>query len=109
MHMNAKIGHWAFIIGLLIAVVVGLIPRFASTTVTWILLVLGLIIGFLNVTEHETTGFLVATAALMLVGNAGVIANLGVYVRAVLDNIVAIAAPAALLVALRALWVSAQD
>jgi len=107
--MNAKIGHWAFIGGLLIAVVVGLVPKLATPTVTWILVLLGLIIGFLNVTEHETTGFLVATAALLLVGQANVIANLGVYIRAILDNLVAIAAPAALLVALRALYVSAQD
>ena len=106
---STRVGHWAFIIGVLLAIVVGLIPQLLTPVVTWILVILGLIIGLLNVTEHETTAFLVATIALLAVGGAGVVANLGLLIRGVLDNIVAIVAPAALIVALRAIYVTAQD
>jgi hypothetical protein len=60
--MDEVIGKWAFIIGLVIAVVVGFVEiPYAGL----ILLVLGLIVGFLNIAAKETTQYLVAAVALM--------------------------------------------
>ncbi len=65
--MLSKIGFWAFIIGLILCVVAGF--AWANNNgVVIALLVLGLIIGFLNVTAKETMLFLVATIALMVAG-----------------------------------------
>ena len=107
--MDAKIGHWAFIVGVLLAIVAGLIPQLQTVTVTWILVILGLVVGLLNITAKETTEFLVAVIALMIVGSAGAIPALGGIVLAILANIVALSAPAALIVALKAIYALAAE
>lgn len=107
--MNARIGHWAFIVGILLAIIAGLIPQLQTATVTWILIILGLVIGLLNITAKETTEFLVAVIALMIVGSAGAIPVLGGIILAILANVVALSAPAALIVALKAIYGLAAD
>ena len=106
--MDAKLGSWAFILGVLIAIVAGLVPAWQTSTLVWVLVILGLVVGFLNVTAKETTEFLVAALALMLIGSAGAIPALGVIILSILANIVAFVAPAALVVALKSIWVLAQ-
>ncbi|MEK6848980.1 MAG: hypothetical protein AABY01_00235 [Nanoarchaeota archaeon] len=107
--MDAKIGHWAFIVGILLAVIAGLIPQLQTSTVTWILVILGLVVGLLNISAKETTEFLVAVVALLIVGSAGAIPALGGLVLAILANIVALSAPAALIVAIKAIYSLAAD
>ena len=107
--MDSKIGHWAFIVGILLAIIAGLVPQLQTSTVTWILVVLGLVVGLLNITSKETTEFLVAVVALLIVGSAGAIPALGGIVLAILANIVALSAPAALIVALKAIYALAAD
>ncbi len=106
--MDAKIGHWAFIIGIILAIVAGLVPAWQTPTITWILVIIGLIVGLLNIQAKETTEFLVAAITLLIVGSAGAIPALGVIVLSILANIVAIVAPAALIVALKAIYSLAQ-
>jgi len=102
--MDSKLGHWAFIVGVLIAVIAGLVPAWQTATVTWILVILGLVVGLMNITAKETVEFLVATIALMLIGSAGAIPALGTIILSILANIVAFVAPAALVVALKAVY-----
>ena len=107
--MDAKIGHWAFLIGIVLAVIAGLVPQLQTPTVTWILVVLGLIVGLLNITAKEVTEFLVASVALILAADAAAdIIALGVVVSTMLGNIVAFVFPAALIVALKAIWALAK-
>ena len=63
-----KIGRWAFIIGLVISLLLGFVTFSYSTLV---LLILGLIVGFLNITAKEAMKFLVAIIALIVIGVAG--------------------------------------
>ncbi|MBD3304204.1 hypothetical protein GF343_03595 [Candidatus Woesearchaeota archaeon] len=104
--MDSKLGHWAFIAGILIAVIAGLVPAWNTPTVMWILVILGLVVGLMNITAKETVEFLVATIALVLIGTAGIqtLPALGEIVTAILENIVAFVAPAALIVALKAIY-----
>ena len=107
----AKIGAWAFLAGLLIAVILGLLTSAISTTILTILVVLGLVIGFLNITEEEVHGFLMASIALLLVGSAANISVLplvGNMITSVLNNIVLFVAPAALVVAVKEIFMMAQ-
>ncbi|MBI4017265.1 MAG: hypothetical protein HY363_06255 [Candidatus Aenigmarchaeota archaeon] len=104
-----KIGHWAFLLGVALAVLAGLVPQWQTSTMVWTLAVLGLVVGILNVQARETTEFLVATITLMVVGSAGALPSLGLLVTSVLSNIVAFVAPASLVVALKALWELAQE
>jgi len=64
----------------------------------------------LNVTLKETTEFLITAIALILAGavNVGSVPVVGDTLRVILGNIVVFVVPAAVLVALRAIWVLAQ-
>lgn len=107
-----KRGHYAFLVGVLLAVVAALVPALQTATwVPWTLIVLGLIVGFINITAKETTEFLVATIALMAVGTGGLSAvpTAGAIVTAILKNLVAFVAPAALVVALKAIYALAEE
>lgn len=102
--MDARLGHWAFIVGIVIAILAGLVPAWQTPMVTWVLVILGLIVGLLNITAKETIEFLVAAITLMLIGSAGAIPALGIIILSILANIVAFVAPAALLVALKSIY-----
>lgn len=93
------IGHWAFIIGLILAVLAGF-AAFPSLPV--ILFVLGLIVGFLNVGEKESTSFLVAVIALLLIGVAGLqFGKLTGSFASILQNFIAFISAAGLVVAIK--------
>ncbi len=102
--MADQVGKWAFLAGVILAVVVGLIPPLQIAAVSWILLILGLVIGFLNVTAKESTAFLVASIALIVLGTGLPNAfNLGSIVNSILANIVTIVSGAAVIVAVKAI------
>jgi hypothetical protein len=102
---NSKMGHWAFMLGIAIAIVGALIGMYANE-ITFLLIVLGLIVGFMNITQKEVSGFLLAVIALLMVGAAGLenIPIIGGTVGVILGNISAFVAPAAVIVALKAVW-----
>lgn len=103
------VGTWAFIIGLLIAVLAGIFAGLVPET-AFVLGLLGLIVGLVNVKEDEVHGFLVATIAFMI--SAGSLADLfgrlpqgvGASIVPIFSNVVAFVAPAAAIVALKALY-----
>lgn len=107
--MDHRIGHWGFIVGIVLAVLAGIVPEIQTATIVWTLVVLGLLVGVLNITARETTEFLVATMTLLLVGSVGALPALGMIVTNILSNIVAFVAPAALIVSLKSIWVLAQE
>ncbi len=102
-----KIGHWIFLIGILVAIAAGFV---AVPYLTWILIVAGLIVGLLNITAGEVRDFLTASIALLLVGAAGLgaVALVGAVVESILKNLVVFVGPAALVVALKSVWTLAR-
>tara|TARA_Y100000310_G_C20681599_1_gene816284 strand:+ start:3145 stop:3462 length:318 start_codon:yes stop_codon:yes gene_type:complete len=99
--MNEKYGAWAFTAGIVLAVILG----FVSTDLTWLLIILGLVVGFVNVTEKESTAFLIASMALVITAGALTqLPALGGYVTSILANVVALVSPAAIVVGLKAVW-----
>ena len=113
--MGSKIGEWAFIIGIVLAVLLGFVPTSYIGMAILVLVILGLLVGFLNITEKETTPFLVAAIALLATGNASdslkVIPPdvLGSFLSNAVRNITAFVAPAAVLVAVKVIWSLAKD
>lgn len=107
---GSSIGGIAFIIGLIIAVLAGFLVDLNWATVL-ILVILGVIIGLLNVTAGEATPFLVATIALMVAGSAslGVIPGVGRYLTGALGAVVVFVAPAALIVAVKQIYGLAKN
>jgi len=112
---GSKMGEWAFIIGIVIAIVVSLFTV-NDAVAGWLVLflvVLGLIVGLLNVSEKETTPFLVAAAALLITGTASsslaIIPVIGGYLQDIVLNIAVFVTPAAIVVALKAIQSLAKN
>lgn len=103
-----KIGEWAFLGGVLLAVVLGLFPGIITEGMAaLVLVILGLLVGFLNIAEKEVQQFIIASIALLLPGTiTGLVAlpYIGTYVVSILGNIAAFVAPAVVIVALKAIW-----
>lgn len=111
---NAAAGTWAFIIGVIIAVVLGLVGASLGNAQPWLyslLIVLGLIVGFVNVTGKESKDFLFAAMALVIIAFVGgestvlqQVQSLGPYLQGIFGGILALVVPAAIVVALKDIW-----
>ncbi len=103
-----KIGRYAFLAGLVISVLAGLMPMFGMSIGFYglvALVVLGVIVGILNVTGKEVQPFLLGTVALMIVGTAlGSVLSSVQAVADILSAFVAFVAGAALIVALKEVY-----
>jgi hypothetical protein len=122
---SQKIGSYAFLLGIIIAIVFGLIAVFASDTlgpggagiVTIILVVLGLIVGFLNIHDKHVTDFLIAAIAIAMIGGTAgglvsldlVIAPLGSVLVQIVQGIVALVVAAALVIGLKQIMTLAKE
>jgi hypothetical protein len=108
-----QISGYLFLLGIVIAIVSAFAPGVIPSTTT-ILVVLGAIIGLLAAVEmgsigkDETELFLLAVIALGVAGTIGPglseIPTVGKYVSDIVNGIGALVAPAAVLIALRAIW-----
>lgn len=119
--MWVKLSGWLFILGIAIAIIAALpFGIIGAAGAAGILAVLGLIIGLLAIAGMGTLEkcdidvFLLAVVALMVVGVSGnafaniTYMNLGSILNSVVSNIGILVAPAAVLIALKAIWKSAQ-
>jgi hypothetical protein len=103
----STIGKWAFIIGIVIAVLAGLF--FQPNWALWVLAILGVIVGLLNVTAEETRGFLLAAIALTISATAlNTIPIVGTAFELVLPFVIAFVAGATIVVALKELFQTAR-
>ncbi|MBN2244077.1 MAG: hypothetical protein JW793_15435 [Acidobacteria bacterium] len=104
----AKIGKIAFIIGLVLALLAGLLLHY--TWIMWVLALLGLIVGFLNVSKAEARSFLLASIGLILAATSvQVLPYVGDIITRIMSNLVSFIAPAILVVALKSLFETAKD
>lgn len=109
------VGSWAFLLGVFVAIVTGaLLTDPSNPTVTSFLVLLGTIVGLLNVTTKETNSFLLASVALALVATlgsnviSGVVAPVSTYIGSMLDSILVFVVPATIVVALKQIFVLAE-
>lgn len=109
-----KIGGIAFLAGLAVAVIGGFIH------VSWfplLLVVIGLVVGFLNVSGSETKGFLIACIGFLVASTAlaplnealNNIASLGNIIGSIVHNIGYMVGAATLIVAIKALFEMSKD
>ena len=107
---TSKVGHYSFIAGLIIAIIVALVPQLRGDVAVWIMVILGVIVGFLNITAKETTPFLVATVALIIASSASALSLAAIWtgLTAMLGNVIIFVAPAAIVVAIKTVFVLAE-
>ena len=118
--MEKKLGSYSFIVGVIVAIVLGVAsPQLGVQAVTWLtslLIVAGLVIGFLNVTGKETKEFLIVSVALVIVAFAGKdlvslenVEIIGNYLQGIFQSVLAIVIPATIVVALKDIWELAKE
>mgnify|MGYP005838754115 CR=1 FL=1 len=101
-------GGWAFLVGFILALIFGIIG--VSQVIAWILVVIGLIIGFLNITEKEVKPFLMSATVLVIISALGGNAmNIIPTVGNVLNAILLLFIPATVIVALKSAFALARD
>lgn len=99
------LGWWAFIVGLVITVITGFIGN--PEAWAWILVVLGLVVGYLNVSDREATSFLIAAVALMLAGSTS-LEILWAPLGSILSSLVVLVTPAAIIVGIKTVYEAAK-
>ncbi len=112
---SALIGSWSFLIGLVLAVIFGLgLGGAYSGTLIWVVFLLGIVVGLLNITHNETASFLTSGTVLVLVSflGASVVESVSIpYVSSLanlLKGILTLFVPATIIVALKAVFALAR-
>ncbi len=113
---SQKVGSYAFLLGVLIAVVFGIVAVVAADlvngmagVVTLVLVALGLIVGFLNIHDKHVSDFLIAAIAIAMIGGTAgglialdsVLPGLGAILVNIVLGIQALVVAAALVVGLK--------
>lgn len=124
--VSQKVGSYAFLLGVVIAVLAGLVQLVELVLGTvlipgiapWIaivLVVLGLIVGLLNIHDKHVSDFLIATIAVAMIGLVAlnpaimVVDPIVSVINAIIGNVVTLAAPAALVVGLKQIFSLAKE
>jgi len=103
------VGKWAFLIGVILAVVLGLFDPIMGNWAI-VLVVIGLIVGLLNVTDKEVAPFLMSGAVLIIASAlGGSLMSEMPYVGAILDALLAVFVPATVIVAIKNVFSLARN
>lgn len=105
---TGQLGKWAFIVGGLVALIHAFYP---VPYATWILVIAGLIIGAVNIKERDALGFLIVLVALVVGGIggwSGMVPSIGLQLKGIVNNVITLLSPAALVVALKAAYSMAK-
>ena len=114
------LGAWAFLIGVVLALAVGILSASLGNLngfILAILVVLGLVVGFVNVSPKDVNTFLMAAVSLVIVSWAGSTALFGIellqirigkILSSTLGALVVMLVPATIVVAIKSLFSISQ-
>lgn len=106
------IGAWAFLIGVVLAVTIGVIQVGMEAEINWVyalLAILGIFIGLMNMGDKDIDKFLLASIALVIVSYMGqsalkVASRVGLMMGTVLLALLVMVIPATIIVAIKAVF-----
>lgn len=103
------VGRWAFLIGVILAVILGALGPVSGTWAI-ILVIIGIIVGLLNIADKEVMPFLMSGVVLIIASALGsnVMADVP-YVGSILDALLAIFVPATVIVAIKNVFSLAKN
>jgi hypothetical protein len=103
------IGGWAFLVGVIIAIIVGFIGTPSSAILTT-LVIIGILIGLFNIADKEASSFLISGVVLVIVGALGgnAFGSLTI-ITGILSALMAIFVPATIIVAIKNVLSIARD
>jgi len=103
------VGSWAFLIGVILAVILGLLGNFGPVWII-VLVIIGLIVGLLNVNEKEVMPFLMSGIVLIIASAFGGSVFYNVQTLGnVLDALLIIFIPAVIIVAIKNVFNLAEN
>ena len=95
------IGSWAFLIGVIVAIVLGFMGTL-SDTMRIVLVVIGLIVGLLNIADEEVSPFLMSGAVLIIASSLGASeVSTITWLSGILSALMLIFVPAVVIVAIK--------
>lgn len=105
-----QIGHVAFIVGIVVAILAAFINALRGDVSVWIMVILGVVVGLLNITAKEVGVFLIATVALIVAASASALSLAVIWptLTTILGNVIIFVAPAAIIVSLKAIYALAE-
>lgn len=109
------IGAWAFLIGVILALIIGLFGIEISSIWGGLLILLGILIGLFNIQSSEVKDFLLTGVVLVILSSFGgsILQNITIndvaYIKLVLDALVALFVPATIIVALKSVFSLAKN
>ena len=105
-----RFGHYAFIVGILLGIALALVTEVPERPVVVTLVILGLVVGLLNITAKETTEFLIAALVLMVSASTTVLilGEIHAVLIAMWRNVLTFIGPAAIVVAIKAVLEMAE-
>ena len=113
MALVKKVGKIAFLVGIIGALILGLLAGLGLfQTAGWLLTILilsGVVIGLLNITEQESVPMMVAS--LVVGAGAGVLGampTVGKVIGSVMTSLAAVVIPAAIIIAVVTIWKKAS-
>ena len=110
---NFKLGKWAFLIGVVLALIIGLVGLnskiFPIDIFISILIIIGLIIGLLNITEKEVEPFMKSGVILIISSALGYdIMQIIPMIKNILIAMLAIFVPATIIVTIKNVFIMAN-
>jgi len=101
-NLGDMVGGWAFLIGVLLAVIAGLFPSVSTPVMLTVLVVIGIVVGLLNIGTKEVTQFLFSGLVLVLISSSGKDLMSSIpFVNGILTALLAIFIPATVIVAVK--------
>ncbi|MFA6461289.1 MAG: hypothetical protein WCV90_03405 [Candidatus Woesearchaeota archaeon] len=109
---------YSFTIGIVIALILGLIsnllPENIKPVLTSVLILMGIIVGFFNITPGETKDYVLYVTAMVIVialggNNLGTLQIIGPYLVSVLNAVLAFILPSVIIVGIKAVINLAKD
>jgi hypothetical protein len=116
-HIVHKIGSSSFIVGFVLSLFVGVVQTYfgkvSAVTVSTVIL-MGIIVGLINITGKESINFLLATVALVIVTKIGgdilmKVITIGPYLENIFNSIMIFVSAATMIVALKLIYDLAKD
>lgn len=106
-----NVGRWSFLVGILLAILAGF---FTIPYIMTILAILGLIVGFLDITSRESHKYLMSVVALLVIGTASISAfsalgNFYGLTESIITNVVAFVGASGLVVAIKEILTMGRD
>lgn len=105
-----KVITYTFTVGIIVALVLGLLSQFVPENIapylTSLLIIAGIIVGFFNIHPEEARDYVVFVTALVIVtslsqGAFGAVQIVGNYLEAILSSILAFIVPSVIIVGVR--------